>query len=115
MKLTNFLLDISHKITDIEIEAKASLSNDSNDHYKKLMHEKALLLSSLYEEAKKQDVSDIKNSDKILSRIKEFSDSADDSLVVNSPWFMSALLYPDDYMEGDLNNLQKLIEEIEYK
>ncbi len=115
MLLTDYLLYVSCEVTKYEIAAANALKSDNKDDYKRNMKEKALILASLYDEAITKDTDTILNKEKIFQELYEFSSNAQTALSVNSPWYMSELLYPEDYMEGDLNNLQKLIEQIEYK
>ena len=58
------------------------------------------------------DQTDREQADNDLLTLHGFSESAEKSLQVNSPWFMSALLYPEDYREGEPNNLEKLIQSL---
>ena len=44
--------------------------------------------------------------------IDGFSRSAAGALELNSIFYMSALLYPDDHKEGEPNNLERLIAEL---
>ena len=46
----------------------------------------------------------------VKTRLEEFAGNAEQSMQVNSPFFMSMLLYPEDYREGDNNDLEELIQ-----
>lgn len=110
MKLKEFLIQTAQEIRQIENTAKTHLGTEYSKEYDELMHKKAHILSEIYENAQKQDMQGIKNSKEILAKLKQFSQSADTALSLNSSWYMYALLYPDDYQEGTPNNLEKVID-----
>ena len=112
MALKEYLLQTAKQIQDIEAKAKKMLSAGNKQEYVSSMHKKAHILAALYDNARKQDVSDIEQAENVLLTLHGFYERAEKSLQVNSPWFMSALLYPEDYREGEPNNLEKLIQSL---
>ncbi len=62
-----------------------------------------MVLAGLYDEIEPLTES-VQNEVKV--RIERFSLSASQSLEVGSVFFMSALLYPDDYKDGEPNDLE---------
>jgi len=48
----------------------------------------------------------------IREGLKRFADSADNALSLDSVFYMSALLYPEDYHEGEANDLELFAEEL---
>ncbi len=76
------------------------------------MRKKALLLSSLADQVDVIQVLGDKDKGFILDRIDRFVLSASQALQVNSVFFMSALLYSEDYKEGGKNDLELFAESV---
>lgn len=113
MHLKEYLTETAKTIRSIEEQAKACLGTEYSKEYDMLMHKKANILADLYYNSQKQDTTGIQNLQSILSAVHKFSNSAETALSLNSCWYMSALLYPEDYQDGTPNNLEKLIQEIQ--
>lgn len=101
------------KIRMLEAEAqKALFERDDNAAYEQKLREKALLLMDLPEtvhpllDGVKSDA-----ANEIRSAVAGFSRRAEPALELSSTFFMSALLYPEDFRPGDKNNLEKFIED----
>ncbi len=105
------LIEVATHIRDVESKATTALYKDNNkDEYLICIREKAFLLSGLADEiavlvqecspAIRKYASD---------QIGQFAASADLAIELNSPFFMSALLYPESYQEGDKNDLENFI------
>lgn len=97
----------------LEAEAKKILlQNGDEERYRQLMQQKALFLSALIDEA--VDLLQALPADK-RQRVKErfgaFHRNAENALGLNSVFYMSALLYPDDHKEGELNDLELFAKE----
>lgn len=112
MQLKKYLLDVANQIHELEKQKKQAIATENRQEYLDCVREKAAILSKLHENARKQDMKAVKNAKDVLSTLQGFSNSAKQALAVNSPWFMSELLYPDDYQENDPNNLDKLIQKL---
>ncbi len=108
------LLDLEAvKVREIESLAKSELyENKDEDAYRELMRKKALLLSSLADQVDVIQVLGDKDKGFILDRIDRFVLSASQALQVNSVFFMSALLYSEDYKEGGKNDLELFAESV---
>ncbi len=109
------LLDIeAGKVRVIESLAKSELyENKDEDAYRELMRKKALLLSALADQLNDAiQVLDDKGKAFIIERVDQFALSASQSLKINSVFFMSALLYSEEYNEGDKNDLELFAESV---
>ncbi|WP_031483898.1 hypothetical protein [Maridesulfovibrio frigidus] len=109
------LLDIEAvKVREIEGLAKSELyENKDEDAYRELMRKKALLLSSLADQVNEAvQVLEVKDKTFVMDRIDRFALSASQSLQINSVFFMSALLYSEEYKEGDKNDLELFAESV---
>nr|MBF0222183.1 hypothetical protein [Desulfobulbaceae bacterium] len=106
---------VAKKIRQIEGEAKNILNDQSNiDRYRELMREKAMLLFHLPESiAGLMSSLEHKIALKLKNQIGAFSFSAGKALDLNSVFYMSALLYPEDYVDGGNNDLESYIIELE--
>lgn len=112
--LIDFLKEKQRKIKDIEASAAVCLEKGQIADYKKMMYEKAEILADLTDDSLKFLHSiPISEQDKIKSELNGFSINASEALELNSTFYMSALLYPEDYKPGDPNNLEKFISELE--
>lgn len=112
MQLKEYLVQTAEQIHALETRKKQAITAGNRQEYLDCVREKAVILSKIHENARKQDIKAVKNAKDILSALQSFSNSAKQALAVNSPWFMSELLYPDDYKENDPNNLDKLIRKL---
>ena len=103
------------QIRYLESEANAALYDQENrDQYHRLMVEKALILQNLPESLGVQMKSlDPKLALSLKNQIGAFSFSAAKALDLDSVFYMSALLYPEDYAEGDNNDLENFILQLE--
>ncbi len=92
------------------LEGKAKVFLDANDAHawRELMREKAELLAGLAAAA-----ADVLPSlpageqQRAAAQLRRFSQSAATALSLNSPFYMSALLYPEDSKDGDPNDLER--------
>jgi hypothetical protein len=79
------------------------------DAYNALMRRKAMFLQALPGEAEKHlpclpgDI-----APEASRRLKTFAAGAERALALNSTFYMSALLYPDNHVQGQPNNLDIL-------
>ena len=109
--LAAWLRERSAAVKECERRAKAALHDDGNETaYRELMRQKASLLA-----AAAGDAAPLLNAlsgpekDMVQEHLEAFSHNAATSLRLDSVFYMSALLYPDDYREGEPDNLEKLI------
>ena len=109
--LVDWLQERSTAILACESKAHSALyDNDNEVEYRELMIAKASLLASIAEDAAPL-ANALPAPDKVRVRetLVSFSANARNALSLDSVFYMSALLYPDDHKDGDLNNLEKLI------
>lgn len=114
-EIINELLVVSKKIRQIEAEAKKVLNEHMDiDCYRDLMREKAMLIFHLPDSlAGLTACLDHRCALSIKNQIGAFSFSAGKALDLNSVFYMSALLYPEDYVDGDTNDLESYIIQLE--
>lgn len=115
-----WLEEANRDVLDKETQAKACLAqSDYADVYKNLMVEKAELIRQLPDEFQ-QEFSGQEPTfrvvwERMLSRLRDFAAGAENALAIGSPFYMSALLYPDEHQPGDPNNLELLIAELKHQ
>ncbi len=102
------------KVRDIEKLANSALyENKDEDSYRDLMRQKAMLLASLGDRLEPLiDPLSVEDSLLVKKRVKRFAMSASKALEIGSVFFMSALLYPDDYKDGEKNDLEDFAERV---
>lgn len=110
--LISVLQEKAKIIREIEERAQNILKNDEPVQvHHKTIKQKAEVLSQLPEDAWpliENLPRDIQSEVKI--RLEEFAGNAEQALEVNSPFFMSMLLYPEDFQEGNNNDLEEFIQ-----
>ena len=114
-KLAEWLRERSDAVKNYERKAEAALYDDNNEAaYRSLMKEKAGLLASIAKDAASL-VSSFAGQDRgrVAAALDSFSANAQTSLRIDSVFYMSALLYPDDHKKGQPNNLEKLVATLE--
>ncbi|SMF40093.1 hypothetical protein [Desulfovibrio gilichinskyi] len=102
------------KVRDIEKVANSALyDNKDENSYRDLMRQKAMLLSNLGNRLEPL-IEPLSAEDRLFvkKRVKRFSMSASKALEIGSVFFMSALLYPDDYIDGENNDLENFAEKV---
>lgn len=104
-KVASFLLEKSHLIKAIEQKAEDLLIAKGQDAYVQAMREKALLLASL---AKDTQAAFPHLNKGTLLLLERFSESAENALRIGSVFYMASLLYPEDHVAGQPNNLDIL-------
>ena len=115
-----WLQKANRAVFDKEAQAKACLNEaDYAQAYKGLMAEKAGLIQQLpsgFRDAfSEKDESSRAAWEYIVNRLSEFAMGAENALSIDSPFYMSALLYPDEHKPGEPNNLELLIAELKRK
>jgi hypothetical protein len=98
----------------LEAEAERALQEcKDTDTYRALMRRKALLLQTLPAEAENMAASlpdDV--AEFAMRRLEGFAGNASRALGIGSVFYMYALLYPDDHIKGEPNDLDLLAAEI---
>ena len=109
--LAAWLRERSAAVKGCEQRAKAALYDDNNESaYREQMRQKASLLAAAAGEAAPL-LNALSGPEKDMARehLEAFSRNAATALRLDSVFYMSALLYPDDHREGEPDNLEKLI------
>lgn len=109
-KMTAWLKEKVQQIKNIEDEANAVLAAGDSEKYRDLMRQKAEVLSGLASSAEAVSADlppEVRRE--VMSKLTNFSQNAQNSLDLDSTFYMSALLYPDDHKKGEPNNLEKLL------
>ncbi len=110
-----FLRQQAECIRQLEGEADRVLHKEQDpDRYRDQLLEKAEILADLPEKARPhlQEL-DSGLQKEVTDGLRKFAQRADMALRLNSPFFMRQLLYPEDYREGDNNNLEGFIRSLE--
>lgn len=105
----------ARQVRALEAAALAALhgSNDVAAHRAK-MSEKCVVLTSLPEEVEAYlPETPTPETEAFLAGLEDFARRAGMALSLESIFFMSALLYPDDYQDGDPNDLERFLERFE--
>ncbi len=113
--LVSHLTEWSTAVNSLEKQATKELYDNNNEiAYRDLMHQRAELLRSLPERATElpQALRASAVFPSVLETLRGFAQSADNALRLDSIFYMSALLYPDEHTPGDPNNLELLIREL---
>lgn len=98
-------------IRRVEAEARSALfeRDDAHGHRTKL-EEKTMILIDLHETVEPfLDGMSKQAREEIEKGVKDFAGRATQAWEISSIFYMSALLYPDEYKEGDKNDLEQFI------
>ena len=110
------LLREKHRILkQLEEEALAALHQHADEAaYRRLMRERACALADLEDEAG-PCISALPEElrRKCAGAVRGFSGGARNALELDSVFYMSALLYPDEHKAGEPDNLERLIAELQ--
>src|SRR5512145_2517185 len=101
-KVLDMVRETAVSIRELEKSALEDLhdKNDKEAHRFKMM-EKCELLAEMSEHAEPYLKGDDSASEQLRQGLKDFARRANMALDLESIFFMSALLYPDDYQDGD--------------
>jgi len=105
------LLALAGEVRRIESQADRVLEEKYDlREYRSLLQKKAEILSSAPEELRRL-IDDLPQplKEKVAYQLRLFAGNAEQSLNVNSVFFMRQLLYPENYREGQDNDLEKFI------
>jgi len=101
-------------VSDIEATAKEMISNRDSVGYRAMMRKKALLLAGLDENGRRfAFMLPVPAKALAASKLRRFSASASTALELDSTFYMSALLFPEDHQPGQPNDLEVFREEIQ--
>lgn len=112
--LLDFLRDTAAAVRALEAEAEEALHKAKDEaRYRAGMRRKAELLAALAHRAAPllAAVPEARRP-AIAARLEAMSQSARRSLELDSVFYMSALLYPEDHRPGEPNDLEKWIADL---
>lgn len=111
-KIVDLLSQKSAMIRALEDDAQAALYGRSDKlAYQAILREKSLLLYNLLDEIDRLSCEiGTEVCKEIKNRIGGISFSAGKALRLNSVFYMSCLLYPENYQDGDRNDLEQVID-----
>lgn len=107
--------EAAREIRRLEAAAAKALheGGDTAGHRKQLT-DKCLVLESLPEgTAAALDASDADGAAAFAAGLEDFARRAGMALSLESIFFMGALLYPEDYQDGELNDLERFLDRFE--
>lgn len=101
------------QIKEIEKSAMALLDAGDDAGYRSKMQQKAELLANL-ETAAKPFINKLPANVRGFAedKIHDFSNGGKTAIHLKSVFYMSALLYPDDYKTGEPDNMEKFIQDL---
>lgn len=110
----NWLRAQHQEIMSCEKQALDCLDAGDKTGYSEYMHEKARKLRDLHRLAMGR-LDNIPEDARyeIQDRLSTFSNGAATALSLDSLFYMSALLYRDDHKEGEADNLERMIQELD--
>lgn len=113
-RLIQWLGERHAAIMAVERDALQRLEKGDIPGHTEKMREKAELLAALSEQAKPL-LAPLPGEPRfnLALALERFSGSARTALQLNSVFYMSALLYPDDHKKGEPDNLLLFIERVE--
>jgi len=102
--------ETAREIRRLEADAQQALhgQGDTAVHRANLV-EKCELLADLPQRVEPLLKGDDPAARKLLDGLQDFARRADMALNLESVFFMGALLYPDDYQDGDPNDLERFL------
>ena len=109
----SWLEERAHDVRRIEEQALRELERKNTQGYCDGMRHKAELLASLPKESIPL-VSGLPEdaAQTVQEGLWRFARNAGNALSLNSVFYMSALLYPEEYHEGEPNDLEAFLEEL---
>ena len=112
--LTQWLRQRHDEIMAVETQALQSIGAGDTPGHNALMRRKAEMLAALAEDAKPL-LAALPGEARfnMALALEKFSAGARMALQLNSVFYMSALLYPDDHKKGEPDNLTLCIERME--
>ncbi|MDL2272221.1 hypothetical protein LJC23_04225 [Desulfovibrio sp. OttesenSCG-928-I05] len=89
--------------------AEVARTESASPRYRHLMLQKALFLEAMGEEAEPfMNNIPVPMAETARARFQRYAASAQQAMDLDSPFYMSALLYPEDHRPGEPNDLESL-------
>ncbi len=116
-KLLSKLKEYSLEINNLTEKAEKLLASEyCFKDYHNILCQKANILRTIPDDPQIQiDHLDERTQKYIIDKLGGFSHGATKALSLDSIFYMSALLYPEDYQPGDKNDLENFIQDLEQK
>lgn len=116
-EVLNVLQTSADRIKALETEAQEALFGPNDeDSYATKLREKTFLLMDLPEVLEPLLAGlDRELAGEIRLKMSSFARRAEPALSLASTFYMSALLYPENYQQGEKNDLEKFIEHLRSK
>jgi hypothetical protein len=109
-KVLDMLRETARNIRRLEEEGLEALHvRGDKDTHRFNMMEKCELLADLFDHAEPYLKGDDPVTERLRAGLKDFSRRANMALDLQSIFFMSALLYPDEYQDGQPNDLERFL------
>ncbi|MFZ5426867.1 MAG: hypothetical protein ACOZEN_07820 [Thermodesulfobacteriota bacterium] len=113
-KVLEMVRETAESIRALEAEAARVLHEDGDKQTHRFnMMEKCELLADMPDHAEPYLKGDDEVSERLRRGLKDFARRANMALDLESIFFMSALLYPEDYHDGDMNDLERFLARFE--
>lgn len=113
-QLLDDLRQAAGRIRQVEAEARTAAEGGDEARYRQLYTEKVDILLGL-PDLVEPHLATLPESlaERLADEAKGFATRAGRARALNSIFYMYALLYPDDYREGDPNDLERFIDRLE--
>lgn len=111
------LESIARRVRELEAEAAKALHDlDDAATYRRKLEEKTWLLLELPETLEPLLAGiERKKAENLRGKLRNFARRAEPALNLGSPFYMSALLYPEDYRDGAQNDLELFIDQLRHE
>lgn len=110
----NWLIKKNQIVIQKELEAARFLEQGNTEAYVEALRQKAQFLATIADDVPQNDANLPANLAATVSRtVQGFAQGARAALSLNSSFYMSALLYPDEHVAGEPNNLTLLLQQVE--
>ncbi|GAB7023423.1 hypothetical protein [Salidesulfovibrio brasiliensis] len=113
-RLVDILENAVNEIARCEAEAEKAVNvHGDQAGFEQWMVEKTEIVAGLPEEAgEAARALGGELGDYVLERLETYAASAETALEINSPFYMSALLYPSTHEPGQPSNLERVLERV---
>lgn len=106
-RFLEWLDDRCRDVLELETQAQQCLAENKTQAYRDIMHRKARLLADLPDQAGERLTALPPDTRRMVAdRLQAFAASARNALKLDSVFYMSALLFPEDHRPGMPNDLE---------
>lgn len=109
-----FLREKANQVRSLESKAEQALNHEQDKQkYVSYLRDKALLLADLPKETHSYlSACPAKIKTKVMAKLENIAQRAEQALELKSSFYMRHLLYPENYIDGHANELEIFIQEI---